>query len=217
MAKHRHRKRVVPFQSKCLPQETKHNKKRKKVIHSTNHRLCSIFFVFSMTNGARNNQYHPRYNTVIMHHAIFFSPFFNFVLTAKLKNTAGGFNRHFCVVFIGPVLCLILCLWVLFFYVTALYNKSTFWDTLLYSPLRDVISMEASVLACTLRGAINLPFHEWFLPNSDHWMMSSKEQNPYGLKGKGLYRMEVVNSALKVAHEAVHVSYGRIGGGMLRD
>lgn len=34
---------------------------------------------------------------------------------------------------------------------------------------------------------------------------------------KALYRMKVVNSTLKVAHEAVHVSYGSIGGGMLRD
>lgn len=29
--------------------------------------------------------------------------------------------------------------------------------------------------------------------------------------------MEVVNSALKVAHETVHVSYGGVGGGMLGD
>lgn len=29
--------------------------------------------------------------------------------------------------------------------------------------------------------------------------------------------MKVVNSALKVTHEAVHISNGRVGGGMLRD
>lgn len=29
--------------------------------------------------------------------------------------------------------------------------------------------------------------------------------------------MEVVDRTLKVAHEAVHVSYGSVGGGMLRD
>ena len=55
------------------------------------------------------------------------------------------------------------------------------------------------------------------LPNCDHSMMSRKTQNLDGLKRKELYRMEVVNSALKVAHEAVHVSDGSIGGGMLRD
>ena len=48
-------------------------------------------------------------------------------------------------------------------------------------------------------------------------MMSRKTQDLDGLKRKELYRMEVVNSALKVAHEAVHVSDGSIGGGMLRD
>lgn len=29
--------------------------------------------------------------------------------------------------------------------------------------------------------------------------------------------MKVVDSTLKVAHEAVHVSYGSVGGGVLRD
>lgn len=32
-----------------------------------------------------------------------------------------------------------------------------------------------------------------------------------------LYRMEVVDSTLKVTHEAVHISYGSIGGSVLRD
>lgn len=32
-----------------------------------------------------------------------------------------------------------------------------------------------------------------------------------------VYRMEVVNSTFKVTHEAVHVSYRSIGGGVLRD
>lgn len=34
---------------------------------------------------------------------------------------------------------------------------------------------------------------------------------------KVLYRMKVVNGTLEIAHEAVHVSYGSIGGGVLRD
>lgn len=37
------------------------------------------------------------------------------------------------------------------------------------------------------------------------------------LKKMTQYRMKVVNSTFKVPHEAVHVSYGSIGGGMLRD
>lgn len=36
-------------------------------------------------------------------------------------------------------------------------------------------------------------------------------------EGEGLYRMEVVNSALEVAHQAAHVSYSGVGGGVLRD
>lgn len=32
-----------------------------------------------------------------------------------------------------------------------------------------------------------------------------------------LYRMKVVDSALKVTHEAVYISYGRVRGRMLRD
>lgn len=39
----------------------------------------------------------------------------------------------------------------------------------------------------------------------------------FTLKVKAPYRMKVVDSALKVAHEAVYVSYGSVGGGMLGD
>lgn len=39
----------------------------------------------------------------------------------------------------------------------------------------------------------------------------------FRLKEKARYRMKVVDGALKVAHEAVYVSYGSVGGGMLGD
>lgn len=40
---------------------------------------------------------------------------------------------------------------------------------------------------------------------------------PVGLKERAPYRVEVVDGALKVPHEAVHVSDGRVGGGVLRN
>lgn len=57
-----------------------------------------------------------------------------------------------------------------------------------------------------------------FCPKAD----LSHTQTPWEINEKqheetALYRMEVVDSALKVTHEAVHISYGSIGGSVLRN
>lgn len=48
-------------------------------------------------------------------------------------------------------------------------------------------------------------------------MTPNNKLNALNWERGGFYRVEVVDSALEVAHEAVYISYGGVGGGVLRD